>query len=147
MNVVFFNADGVLNSIKPFCNSFSYDEIKVSTFASFLQQNGATAVLTSPWRKGWSLHRHECSSRIIFLMDNLAKYGIPRTQLRVTDPDIDYREEAIVKYLREYRPERYIIFDTEPYHYIMLRPYLLDPDLGFTKYEFEHAELQRNLVP
>ena len=115
MKVIFLDIDGVLNcqSSKSCCGFFKgIDNDKVKRLRHIVEVTGATIVLCSSWKKGWSPTDKDEQDRSATYMDNKLK----REGLKIlakTDDKGSNRGEGIVNWISLLNVEQWIVLDDE----------------------------------
>ena len=147
MNIIFLDIDGVLNCETTTASVGNYTGIedeKVRLFAEIVRQTNAEIVLTSTWKEFW--YREESKKEMQDAFANHLDAKLNACGLSVFDKTVDQifdRGEGILRFIKEYKPESFVILDDNLFDYreTGLAAHLIRTDLlvGMTQEDADRA--------
>jgi len=131
MKVIFLDVDGVLNFAKSEARSPSgyigIAEACVKRLRKIVDQTNAKVVLTSTWKKEWSMNLEECTPEGVYLTKKLVRHGIHI--LSKTTDGIVNRGEGIHNWLLQHdNVTNWIVLDDDifsDYEQFQIYPHLV----------------------
>lgn len=124
MKIIFLDVDGVLNTrnTKDRCGVvIGIEDEKVKRLAKIVSRTGASIMLTSSWKHGWSADPRKNDRDGDYLNRKLAKYGLKITDK--VDMGISVRGYEILQWLdwqirmKKQSVESYVVLDDERFDY------------------------------
>lgn len=124
MKIIFLDVDGVLNTrnTKDRCGVvIGIEDEKVRRLAKIVSRTGASVMLTSTWKYGWSADPRKIDRDGDYLNRKLAKYGLKI--MDKVDMGVSVRGYEILQWLdwqirmKKQPVESYVVLDDERFDY------------------------------
>lgn len=132
---VFFDIDGVLNTMNDWRKPYVVNENNVKCFANaFSQYTDVKFILISSWRKGWNQEYALCTPQIQNLVKIFAQHELIISDVTKQSPIKD-RGAEILYYIQRHNVKKYIIIDDDMSEYKTVLPgiQIVDANKGFVK--------------